>query len=144
MTEGAPYVIAIYSKSTLRPYNGWLIAIYSKVMPKVQRSSTLSLDSVFKWRQSLKVTLGQNTPFLYYCRDVSYKLVIECTVERLALALMEGIQEISNTRILGWALSTVRENTHTHYTVYNGLPRLSVSLLKFKLSCSARAKLLFL
>ena len=51
---------------TLMPDNGWLIAIYSNVLPKVQRSRSLSPDSVAKWRQGPMVTLCSNRPFLYY------------------------------------------------------------------------------
>ena len=60
---------------TLRPDNGWLIAIYSKVLPMVQRSRSLSTDSVAKWRQGPKVTLSQYRPFPYYSNNIDCSFV---------------------------------------------------------------------
>ena len=54
---------------TFRLGNGWVIAIYSNVLPKVQRSRSICPDSVAKWRQGTKVTLAPDAPFPYYCTD---------------------------------------------------------------------------
>ena len=63
-----PYVIAIYSKVLLYTTHTVVTHSYLReiVLPKVQRSRSLSPDSVAKWRQSPKVTLVPNAPFLYY------------------------------------------------------------------------------
>ena len=51
---------------TLRLGNGLVIAIFSNVLPKVQRSRSLSPDNVAKWRQGTKVTLAPDAPLSYY------------------------------------------------------------------------------
>ena len=63
MHESLLYIVRV---RTLRLDKGWLIAIFSKVLPKVQRSRSLISDSVAKWRQGPKVTLSSYPPFPYY------------------------------------------------------------------------------
>ena len=63
-----PYVIAIYSN--VLPYSIHTVVTHPYlreiVLPKVQRSRSLSPDSVAKWCQSPKVTLSHYRQFLYY------------------------------------------------------------------------------
>ena len=47
MNESSLYIVRV---RTLRLDKGWLIAIFSNVLPKVQRSRSISPDSVAKWR----------------------------------------------------------------------------------------------
>ena len=51
---------------TSRFVNKWFIAFYSNVLPKLQRSRSLSPDSVAKWCQTPKVILSRKRPLLYY------------------------------------------------------------------------------
>ena len=87
---------------TLRLGNGWVIAIFSNVLPKVQRSRSISPDSAAKWRQGTKVTLAPDAPFPYYWWLPNFIKIFSQSFTKFldALKLLKFSMDFSKTSLI--------------------------------------------
>ena len=109
------YVIAIYSK--MLPYNTHTVVTYPYlrqiVLPKIQRSHSLSPDNVAKWCQSSKITESVSTVFILHSNtalkrlksvtvnlDLTYTLEVDLLVTPF---LIKIIVRVAGGRPGGWA-----------------------------------------